>query len=80
MKAQKIDIRNYCNCIELHNHSLGECGPDCQFCEEERRIASQAASNLGKLSAKSRFNGMTDEEKSKIMSELRKKGIKKKTD
>ncbi len=24
-----------CDCIELHNHQLGECDPDCEFCDEE---------------------------------------------
>lgn len=67
-----------CNCLELHNHQIGECELDCQFCEEEqRRIASQAASSLGKLSARSRFKGMTEKEKSEKMKELSEKRWKK---
>lgn len=36
---------------------------------------SSAASNLGKLSVKKRFQGKTPEEISKAMSDIRKKGI-----
>jgi len=66
-----------CDCVELHNHSLGECEPDCRFCEEEQK---KVMSRMGKRSAASRFKGMSEEEKSAKMRDLRQKGIKKKTD
>jgi len=66
-----------CGCLEIYNHQQGECEPDCRFCGEEQK---KVMSRMGKRSAASRFKGMTEKEKSAKMSELRRKGIKKKMD